>query len=37
MAAMSRKNGEIVIFAQRRQTQVLSSDFPDPPHVPAPF
>jgi hypothetical protein len=37
MAAMSHKNGEIVIFAERRQTQVLSLDFPDPPHFPAPF
>jgi hypothetical protein len=37
MAAMSRKNGEIVIFAKRSQTQVLSSDFPEPPHVPPPF
>jgi hypothetical protein len=36
MAAMSRKKGEIVIFAKRRQTQVLSSDFPEPPHFPPP-
>jgi hypothetical protein len=37
MAAMSRKNGEIVIFAKRRQAQVLSSDFPEPPHILPPF
>jgi hypothetical protein len=37
MAAMSRKNGEIVIFAKRREAQVLSSDSPDPPHIPPPF
>jgi hypothetical protein len=35
MAAMSRKDGEIVIFAERYQAQVLSSDFPEPPPISA--